>query len=343
MSKYKYDVITIGETTVDAFMTINDPEGKYRIDTEHNDFCIRPGEKINVDRYDFCMGGNATNVGVGLTRLGFKVGLCSEIGDDELSFKIRNSLVKENMERLMVKQVNGPSSFSVIMNLQGDRTVFVQDVDREHDFDFSDVTAPFVYLTSLGKEWEEPYKRSLEFVEENKAVLALNPGNHQLKGGIEKLKAAFSKATYLFMNKEEAERILFGKQTQQRDKDYINDLLKKLQELGPKVVVITDGKNGSYSLNGEAEVLWRGINEGEVVERTGAGDSYSTGFVAAILYGLSVEQAMEWGSHNSTSVVSKIGAQAGLLTKSEIEALSGVHKVPTDLGADLEVTPAPVK
>jgi sugar/nucleoside kinase (ribokinase family) len=319
MAKYPYEVITVGETTIDAFMTINNGDGKYRVDNEHHDYCIRPGQKINVDQYDFFMGGNATNVAVGLSRLGLKVGLCSEIGDDELSIKIRNSLVKESLERLLVKQAPGPSSFSVIINIGGDRTVFVQDVEREHDFHLDDVITPFVFLTSLGNKWEEPYKKVLQFVEENNAILAFNPGGHQLRGGKEVIRGVLERTNMLFVNKEEAEMLLFDKQSDQNDKEYIQDLLKQLQALGPKTVVVTDGKNGSYGINENGESHWLAIDGGEVVERTGAGDAYASAFIAASISGLPLIKAMEWGAHNSTSVVSKIGAQAGLLTKEQIE------------------------
>lgn len=346
MEQRKYEVITIGETTVDAFMTIGNSTGKYRVDQEHHDFCIRPGDKIDVDRYDFCMGGNATNVAVGLSRLGIKAGLCSEIGDDEFSIKIRNWLARENVERLLVKQVNGASSFAVIINFQGDRTIFVQDVHREHDFDFSEVTTPFAYLTSLGDEWEAPYKKVLEFVEANNATLAFNPGSRQIHGGRETVSQVLEKTTYLFVNKEEAEQLLLDKQsqpTEQDDKEYFQSLMKKLQELGPKVVVVTDGKNGSYGLNEQGEFHWQGLNDGEVVERTGAGDAYASGFIAAILSGLSLAQAMDWGAHNATSVVSKVGAQAGLLTKSEMEDLVEHEQSEDKSDNDLGIMPAPLE
>jgi sugar/nucleoside kinase (ribokinase family) len=321
MAKYPYEVITVGETTIDAFMTIDDPAG-YRMDSEHHDFCIRPGQKINVDQYDFFMGGNATNVAVGLSRMGYKVGLCSEIGDDELSIKIRNSLVKENLERLLVKQTPGASSFSVIINIGGDRTVFVQDVQREHDFHLDDVVTPFVFLTSLGNQWKEPYQKVLRFVEDNNAVLAFNPGGHQLREGKEVIRGVLERTNMLFVNKEEAEMLLLDKQTEQNDKEYIEGLLKQLQALGPKTVVITDGKNGSYGINEQGEMHWLAIDGGKVIERTGAGDAYTSAFIAATIAGLSFEKAMEWGAHNSTSVVAKIGAQAGLLTREEIEHFS---------------------
>lgn len=318
MAKYPYEIVTVGETTIDAFMTIDDPSG-YRLDAEHHDVCIRPGAKINVDHYDFFMGGNATNVAVGLSRLGYKVGLCSEIGDDELSIKIRNSLVKENLERLLVKQTPGASSFSVIINAGGDRTVFVQDVEREHDFHLDDVTTPFVFLTSMGNQWKEPYLKILKFVEENNATLAFNPGGHQLREGKEIIRGVLEKTTILFVNKEEAEMILLDKQTEQRDRAHIENLLKQLQALGTKKIIITDGKNGSYGIDEDGEAHWLAIDGGKAVERTGAGDSYASGFIGATLAGLSFEKAMEWGAHNSTAVVSKVGAQAGLLTREEIE------------------------
>lgn len=319
MGKYHYDVITVGETTIDAFMTITDMNKAYRVDNEHHDFCIRPGQKINVDEYDFMMGGNATNVAVGLSRMGLKVGLCSEIGDDELSIKIRNALVKENLERLLVKQTPGASSFSVILNFGTDRTVFVQDVEREHDFHLDDVATPFVFLTSLGRKWEDAYKKVLQFAEENKAVLAFNPGGHQLREGKEVIRGVLERTNMLFVNKEEAEMVLTDKQTDQNDKAYIEGLLKQLQALGPKTVIITDGRNGSYGINEQGELHWLAIDGGKIVERTGAGDAYTSGFIAATLNGLPFEKAMEWGAHNATSVVTKIGAQAGLLTKEQVE------------------------
>lgn len=342
MDKRKYDVITIGETTVDAFMAIGDGTGKYRVDEEHKDFCIRPGQKIDVDRYDFCMGGNATNVAVGLSRLGVKTGLCSEIGDDEFSIKIRNWLARENIERLLVRQVSGPSSFAVIINFQGDRTIFVQDVHRDHEFDFSEVTTPFVYLTSLGNEWEEPYKKALEFVDSCSAVLAFNPGSRQVKSGKEGVKDVLAKTTYLFVNKEEAEVILTGVQTNKNDKAYVMELLSDLQQLGPKIVIITDGIRGSYVMDDKGDYYWHGSGTGISIERTGAGDSYASGFLGAIISGLSLQQAMEWGTLNATAVVSKVGAQAGLLTKEEMEGMMDDEDENTKQTDGLfEVLPAP--
>lgn len=316
----EYDVITVGETTMDAFMTLHDTHDKYHLTTE-GELCFRHGEKINVERYDFCMGGNATNVAVGLARLGLKATLCSEIGDDEFSIKIRNSLANEHIERLLMIQTPGQSSFSVIINFKTDRTIFVQDVEREHNFQFPEVSAKYVYLTSLGHKWEHVYQTVLDFVSEKGVRLAFNPGHLQLEEGKEIVQKVLQKTDILFVNKEEAELLLFNHYGEKDDdsEDYIQKLANSLQKIGPKTVVITNGREGSHALNDKGEFYSEPMAEGEVVERTGAGDSYSTGFLAAIVLGLTMQEAMKWGSANAASVVGAIGAEAGLLTKEQME------------------------
>lgn len=318
-----YQVITVGESTIDAFMTLAHANSDAHLDEKSGGLCFRFGEKIDVDRYDFTIGGNATNVAVGLTRLGIKSTLCTETGDDEFSLKIRNMLATEQIERVLVHQVSGPSNFSVIINFKGDRTIFCEDVTRKHEFDFLDVTSDFVYITSLGNEWKEPYRTALAFAHKSKAKIAFNPGSRQLREGKELVQEIVKQTEMIFLNKEEAELLVFDKETQKHDLDYVKELLMKVKALGAKIVVITDGKKGSYALDEKGNFYHQGIHEGQIVERTGAGDGYTAGFIASRLYGKTVEEAMDWGSWNAASVVSKIGAQAGLLTKEQMEEKVG--------------------
>ena len=315
-----YDVITIGDTTMDAFMTLSDSHEKYHL-TEKGELCFRHGEKINVERYDFSMGGNATNVAVGMARLGLKATLCSEIGDDEMSIKIRNSLAKENIERLFMIQTPGRSNFSVIINYKGERTIFSEHIEREHNFQIEDATAKCVYITSLGTKWHEPYEKALDFAIKQKAIIAFNPGNPQFaEGSKEIVHKVLEKSHILFLNKEEAELLLFkhyGEKDDDSD-DYIKKLAVKLQKIGPQTVVITNGQDGSYCLDKD-EFYTQEMLDGKPVERTGAGDSYTAGFLAATIYGLPVKEAMKWGAINAASVVAHIGAEEGLLTKDQME------------------------
>jgi len=318
-----YNVITVGESTIDAYMSLAHANSDAHLDTKNHGLCFRFGEKIDVDRYIFTIGGNATNVAVGLSRLGKKAALCAEIGDDEFSLKIRNVLASEHIERVLVHQVPGPSNFAVIINFRGDRTLFVEDVTRSHDFHFEDVSADLIYLTSLANEWEKPYKTVLEFAQKTNAKIAFNPGSRQLRNGKDLVQSVLKRTEMLFVNKEEAELLLFDKETNESELTYVKELLSKCQKHGPNIVVITDGKKGSYVLTRNGDFHHQHIHEAPVVERTGAGDAFTSAFLAATINKLPIAQAMEWGSWNAASVVGKVGAQAGLLTKDTMEESLG--------------------
>jgi len=165
----------------------------------------------------------------------------------------------------------------------------------------------------------------LDFAISHSAKIAFNPGNWQRKEGKEIIQQVLQHTEILFVNKEEAEQLLFHHYGEKVDntENYIEALARSLQKLGPKIIVITNGRHGSYALDGAGEFHSQEMFPGKVVERTGAGDAYASGFLAATLHGLSVPDAMQWGSFNAASVVSKIGAEAGLLKKEEMEEKVG--------------------
>ncbi|MEK7073045.1 MAG: PfkB family carbohydrate kinase, partial [Patescibacteria group bacterium] len=73
--------------------------------------------------------------------------------------------------------------------------------------------------------------------------------------------------------------------------------------------------------------LWKmGVFPAKVVEMTGAGDSFATGFVAALHRGLGVPEALKWGSANSAGVIGQIGPQAGLQTAAGIKKMITTYK-----------------
>lgn len=317
-----YDVITIGEATIDAFMTIHDSSEKVNFDEKNNELRFKHGEKINVEKYDFQMGGNATNVAVGLTRLGLNAAPACEIGDDEFSIKIRNQMAREGVERVLVTQGKGrQSNFSVIINFKGDRTIFNEDLKREHKFNFDDIAAKYIYLTSLGEDWVAAYEYALEFAKKHGGKIAFNPGTHQLHHHSDTVHKVLKDSEILFVNKEEAELILFNhfnKKVNNSDQ-YIKDLCVELSKLGAKAVVLTNGKKGAHALTADGEFISQDLFPGKNVERTGAGDAFSSGFMAAIVYGKRINEAMKWGSINAASVVGAVGAEAGLLSKEDLE------------------------
>lgn len=315
------DVICVGDAKLDVFLTIDENNTHVKLDNNTRELRFGFGEKIEVKKTSLSVGGNASNVAVGVSRLGFKSSLVAEIGKDEFSQKIINSLMQENVDLELVKQTaNEDSSITVGINFKGDRTLFTEHVQREHNFDFGEKTAKAIYLTSLGPIWEKAYEKTLKFIENNNIKLFFNPGTLQIEKRNSIIWHIISKTDVLFVNKEEAEELLYGKEINLPidSQNYVKKLLYGLKSLGAKTVVITDGNTGSFAMDEAHNTYQLDIVPCEVVEKTGAGDAYASGFVSAVLNKESIKEAMRWGAFNSAAVIGEIGAEKGLLTREEI-------------------------
>lgn len=307
----RFDLIAIGNATIDEFLTLQNATEHIRLDSKTNELRIKSGEKIPVDSCEFQLGGNGANVSVGISRMGFNVALMAETGQDEFSQKIIKALKAEGVSESLIKQNNNHgSSFSVIINFAGDRTIFSQHLKKVHDFNFSNLETSWIYLTSLGDDWITPYGKTLDFIKNSGTKLAFNPGTPQMRAGKESISKILQEAEILFLNMGEAMELT--------GIENIGEILKELKSFGPKVVVVTDAEKGSYLINEQGEVIKHGIVETEVVERTGGGDAYASGFMSAVLSGKSLKDAMEWGAKNASAVIGKIGAQTGLLTREQL-------------------------
>ncbi len=130
----------------------------------------------------------------------------------------------------------------------------------------------------------------------------------------ENLKDIYEATHVFFCNVQEAQKIL---QTEEKD---VKILLSKMRDLGPKIVAITDGPEGAYTYDGQ-DMLYIPIypDPAPPVERTGAGDAFSSTFTTALALGMSVHDALMWAPINSMNVVQYIGAQKGLLSRKKLE------------------------
>ena len=310
MTPYYFDIVCVGNAKIDTFLTLHEANNHLRLMEETKELCIKFGEKITVDKAEVLVGGNAANVAVGTSRLGLNTAIVAEIGKDEFAQKIINTLSKEKVDVSNIKQTEGQhSSFSTIINFKGERTIFSEHVKRSHDFNFENISTKWIYLTSVGEEWIGAYEKTIDFIKKTNCHLAFNPGTLQIQSDKKNIENVMFITDVLFVNKEEGETLLDYSQGQKS----VGEIISDLQKLGPKIVVITDGKNGSYAIDALGNISKKGIIETEVVEKTGAGDAYSSGFLSTLINNKSITDAMHLGARNSASVIGKVGAQAGLL------------------------------
>lgn len=327
----KFDIISLGDATLDTFIEIEEANVKCSINQDKCELCLNYADKIPINSVVQKVAGNAANVAVGSSRLGLDSAFWTVLGDDDFSQKVLSKMREEKVSTKYVQmQKNAESNFAVVLNFQGERTQLIYRAPKKYLLPTL-APAEYVYLTAMGMNHHLVYKDVLAYLAKNQVKMAYNPGREQIVCDQKVCTSMYSYAHILFINKEEGELIIFGMQVtshkggKKMKEDYIKSLLLRLHNLGPEIIVMTDGINGSYVFS-DHKYYFIPIFPGPLVERTGAGDSYATGFLAALIHGKSVPEAMIWGTFNSWSVVQFIGPIDGLLTVRKMEALVKKNK-----------------
>ncbi|MEK7550287.1 MAG: carbohydrate kinase family protein [Patescibacteria group bacterium] len=309
------DLLSVGDATIDVFLTPTESEELCRIDTKECFVAFKYGAKIPVKNMEFSMGGNAANNSVGATRLGIKTAIVLTIGDDDVGNQIVERIKKEGVDpTFIVQQPSTTSTYSTIISYGGERTIFVYYPPRSYEFPVALPTSPWVYLTSLGESFRPFYNHVTEWLIKNPNIkLAFNPGSWQLKSGLEVIGNILKLTDTFFVNREEAESLTnFGK-SQGKEKE----LLIAVSNLGSKVTIITDGGNGVFAYNKQV-FLKCPVLPVDAYERTGAGDAFGSGCLSALIKGKTIDEALIWGTVNSASVIGYTGAQKGLLKQEDM-------------------------
>lgn len=324
----QYDFVALGDTTVDAFIELSESDARITTDekTGRKKLEMDFGGKLPYkDVVVVSAVGNSANAAVAAHRLGLRSALVSNLGHDRNGKDCLDTLRKEGVDTDFVKVHEGKkTNYHYILRLGAERTILIK--HEEYPYTLPDFQVPpkFLYFSSIGENGVAFHHEVAKYVAEHpETKLAFQPGTFQIRLGYEELKDLYAVTEIFFCNKEEAQEIL-GTEEQ-----HIPTLLRMMKELGPKIPVITDGPHGAFALDGDtAWYMPMYPDPKEPVSRTGAGDSFSSTFVSALILGFDVKTALAWGPINSMSVVQYIGAQNGLLTKEKI--LGYIKNAPAD-------------
>jgi ribokinase len=308
-------LLSIGDATLDAFLEPSEHEEFCMLDTKKSLICFAYGDKIPVKHLSFSVGGNAVNNAVGTKRLGVNSALVSTLGDDIVGNMIVEKVRREEVGLdYVIMQNSANSNFSNIINYGGERTIFSYHAPRSYEFPVNLPETEWVYLTSMGETFQPFYNHFVDWKRQHPNVkLAFNPGSRQLRAGLDAIKPVMELTHIIYVNRKEAEMLTGVEDSHNKTKD----LLKALSDLGPKQCIITDGGEGSYVYDGQ-RFVHAGVLPVDAYERTGAGDSFGAGCIAALIKGKSFEDALLWGTLNSASVIGYVGAQRGLLAESDM-------------------------
>ena len=311
-----FDIISIGDSTIDTFLFLKDLE--IREEDGNKKAVMSWGDKLPVEKLFRTVAGNAANNAVASSRLGLKTAFYTVLAHDAGGREILHKMQKEkvSLRYAVIDDEHGTNS-STVLTQDGERTIFVYHEHRKYKLP-NFLPSSWVYLTSMANGFEAIHKDLCKYLDKYNVRLGFNPGTFQLRAGVKKSKEILQRTNLLSVNVEEA-KFWVG------DFDDPEVLCDKLRELGPQAVVLTDGRSGAYSKSDEGFYY---ISEfpGDRLEATGAGDSFTSAYIAALAHNLPHKEALRWGPVNAASVVSQVGPQAGLLSRKELESRLSKHK-----------------
>jgi ribokinase len=315
-NKERIDFLAIGDIITDLFIRLTEASVHCDANKENCRLCMPFGAKIPFeDVYLTIAAGNVGNAADSAAKLDLRAAIVCSVGDDKNGEDCLETLKKRNIStEFATIQKDRKTNYSYVLWFQDDRTIL-----RKHeDFSYTlpDLGNPrLVYFSSISADAYPYHNQIAEHMEKHPDIIfVFQPGSPEMKLGVEKLKRVYARTDIFFCNVEEAEEVLGVAKLD------IRELLKRIHDLGPKIVVITDGVKGAYASDGEN--IWKQMpypDPKPPLERTGAGDAFSSTTAIALMLGNDLPTALSWGAVNAMSVVQYVGGQDGLLSRDRLE------------------------
>lgn len=309
MSQKQIRILSIGAAVQDVFMSHSD---------EFTAVCERPeecfmqlelGAKADVNNITFSTGGGATNAAVTFARGGHYSMFMGTIGHDPAGQAVMDDLDRELVDTTHVsyssKYYTGYSVLLLAPN--GERTILTYRGASTHyeakKFNLDDVEVDWLYVSSVAGQMDI-LDKVFHQAREKDIKIFFNPGKGELKQAA-KLKGLLEDVSVLSVNKEEMKQIVHGETSE----ELVRHGLQYVD-----TVIVSDGPNGVVASDGKTIIKAGMYEDVRVKDRTGAGDAFGSGFLSKWAASENLKEAIVFASANSTSVVTKIGAKAGILS-----------------------------
>jgi ribokinase len=315
MKSKTFDVITFGSATWDVF--VRDKEIFFEKNSKiFNKKAVHLplGSKIEIDQIHFSSGGGGTNVAATFASLGFETACCSIIGLDPAGNQLIDDLKSFNVDTSLIARTNKkPTNHSIILSVPGqDRTILTyrgaSELFSSEKIPWDKIKSKWLYIAPLSGKSRKIFKSIVDFGFKNKIKIAVNPGNSQIK--MPDIRKIIEKTDVLFLNQEEAS--LLTKIPYNKEKE----IFEKISGFYPGIFVMTKGRRGAIASQGENRYQVK-VLKSKIKDRTGAGDSFASGFVSGIIEKNDIEYALQLASANATNCLEQWGAKNGLLKKNQ--------------------------
>lgn len=306
-------VVTIGAAVQDVFLRNSDSFAPVCIDPDTCFDMLELGSKTDVNDIFFGTGGGATNAAVTFARQGLDVKFMGVIGRDPAGQAVVDELDRENVSTELLRYSDTHhTGYSVLLVAPtGERTILTYRGASTHyrpeDMNLEGVEADWLYVTTLSGSMQV-LDRLFRHAKQAGMKIMFNPGKKELAQR-DALRGLLEDVDVLLANKEEMSQIVHGSS--------LEELVLHALHVVPTAIV-TDGSNGVAAGDGKAIVRAGLYEDRPVVDQTGAGDAFGSGFLSQWALGRSLNESIVFASANSSSVVHKMGAKTGILHQGAI-------------------------
>ncbi len=298
-----YQLVAIGDVTVDMFF-----QGK-GLTQDNERFQLAIGGKYYVDAFHHGLGGSGANVSIHAAQLGLDCALVAPVGENSFKNLIVQTLARKTVSTEFLHFEREHLSIStILLSPSGERTVIKYSDPKQHihlvDHALERIKRSGIIF--MGNLHDVPLTERIQFLKNVRSesnLIVLNLGAVDCEKGLAKVEPLLKHADLLFLNKYECATLL--KKTPEK-LDLSKNLFKEFG-IDAKVIVVTDGAQGSYAYTADA-VCVQSAAKVTVVDATGAGDAFTSAFLVTYSSAQNIQQALADASAYAGKVVSKIGA-----------------------------------
>lgn len=280
------------------------------------------GDKIDIDKISYESGGGGLNSAIAFSRFGHEAVLLANVSRDPAGMAIIRALDREDIDSSYLRFLERKSTGTSIVLLnsnKGERTILTHRGASEQfgnipEQDLDLIRPDWLYVTTLRGDFDT-LTRFFTHAKELGIKIMFNPGIKELENP-ELTTSLLRHVDILNVNKTEAAKLVPG--------TTLTELLYHLNNI-VEITIITDGAMGGIAGDGDNMYRFGIYEDKKVKDTTGAGDAFGSGFLASLAAKHSFRQSLVFASANSTSVVSKLGANRGILSAKEFLSL---HPMP---------------
>ncbi|MCL2570072.1 MAG: ribokinase [Firmicutes bacterium] len=265
----------------------------------------KQGETVVGESFRTVMGGKGANLAVAIGRLGGDVTMFGAVGDDDFGKKAVNNLQDNNVQVDNIKTLENESSgIATITVMDGNNSIIVigganTKVDEnfvkafENKLKECDIIGTQLEICPSAVLWLS------RFAKKNNIKFVFNPSPDK-EYNFEIIK----NADIVIVNEIEIQK--FG------GKKLLSNYVNKL--------ILTEGREGASFHNG-VEIIRVSTPKVDVVDTTGAGDTFMGALIVEIGDGKSLEEAVRFATVAASIKCTKLGAQTAMPKRAEVEVV----------------------